>query len=185
MITTLLIIVFIAWIIYAYNRIIKLKNHAKEAWSGIDVQLKRRYNLIPNLIEAVKSYRNFEKDVLENITKIRSRCIEASGTAEQSEAENMLTDSFKRFFILAEAYPELKANSNFLALQEQLVEIEESIQHARRYYNGTVREYSIFSQSFPSNIVFWTFKFDKFEYFQIEASMSAPVNVKEYMKDGE
>lgn len=184
MIWTALLILLLIWAVYAYNRFVSLRNLVKEAWSGIDVQLKRRYNLIPNLVETVKSYKNFEKEVLEGITKIRSRCIEASTVSDQSEAENMLSDGFRRFFILAEAYPELKANTSFAALQTQLVEIEESIQNARRYYNGTVRDYTTFSQTFPANILFSAFRFEKYEYFQIEPSTAANINVGERLKGG-
>lgn len=182
MIWTVLLVLILIWAVYAYNRFVSLKNLVKEAWSGIDVQLKRRYNLIPNLVETVKSYKNFEKDVLEEITRIRSRCIDASNIKDQSEAENMLSDGFRRFFILAEAYPDLKANASFAALQAQLVEIEDAIQNARRYYNGTVRDYMTFSQTFPANIIFNAFSFGKYEYFQIEPSTAANINVGEQLK---
>lgn len=167
----------ILYVIYLFNRLVRQKNFVKEAWSGIDVQLKRRYSLVPNLVETVRAYTKYEGTVLEEITKVRQRCIDASNVKEQSEAEVMLTDGFKQFFALAEAYPDLKANAQFINLQKNLVEIEDAIQYARRYYNGTVRDFNILTESFPSNAVAAVFGYKSRDFFEI-TSTSERENVK-------
>ena len=162
-----LIVVFIIGI---YNKLVRLKNMVEEAWSGIDVQLKKRYSLIPNLVNTIKGYATHEKDVFENVAAMRSAGINAKTVAEHNQAENAITQALGRLFAVAENYPELKTNTNFLDLQNQLSAIEHDIQLARRYYNGTARDKNITVESFPSNIVASLFGFEKSEYFEIEDS---------------
>jgi len=131
----------------------------KEAWADIDVQLKRRYDLIPNIVESVKGYATHEKTVFENVTKARSQAMQAAGGANKMVAENQLSQTLKSLFAVAENYPELKANQNFLQLQTELVDTEDKIQAARRFYNGNVRDYNIAIQTFPSNIIAGVFAF--------------------------
>ncbi len=170
----LLVIVFIVY----YNKFIKMKNQTEEAWSGIDVQLKRRYDLIPNLVETVKGYASHEKETLENVTKYRNMAMNAQTVKEKAQAENMLTGALKTLFAVAEAYPNLKANENFLELQRTLSEIEDSIQLARRYYNANARDFNILVESFPSNIIAGMFGFKKFDFFEIAETEREPVKVK-------
>jgi LemA protein len=161
-------ILFVAWSILIYNRFIKLRTMVEEGWSGIDVQLKRRANLIPNLIESVKGYMSHEKSLLSDVTELRTRSIEAKTVEDQSRVESQLSQALANVFAVAENYPDLKASSNFLSLQDQLAEIEDQIQMARRYYNGTVRNLNIKVEQFPSNIVARVFHFVKAEFFEIE-----------------
>jgi LemA protein len=160
-----LIVVFIIGI---YNKLVRLKNMVEEAWSGIDVQLKKRYSLIPNLVNTIKGYATHEKDVFENVAAMRSAGINAKTVEEQSKAENQITQALGRLFAVAENYPDLKANVNFIDLQNQLSSIEHDIQLARRYYNGTARDKNITVESFPSNIVANMFGFTKSAYFELE-----------------
>ncbi len=152
-----------------YNKLVKLKNTVKSSWSDIDVQLKKRYDLVPNLVETVKGYASHEKSVFENVTKARSMAMKASNPAEKAKAENMLTETLKSLFAVAEAYPDLKANVNFLQLQSQLKELEDNIEYARRYYNAVVRDFNILIESFPSNIIAGSFGFKQEEFFELEA----------------
>lgn len=147
-----------------FNRMVARRNHAREAWSGIDVQLKRRHDLLPKLVEVVKAYGRFEQATLQGVTEARA----AGASAARREAENGLTRELRQMFALVEAYPELKANQGYLDLQRQVSETEEQIQYARRYYNGTVRELNILVESFPSNLVARLFRFEAGEYFEIE-----------------
>lgn len=156
------------WAVAIYNRLVKSRNLVLEGWSGIDVQLKRRYDLIPNLVETVKGYAGHEKEVLEKVVELRNSAARAETAGEKAPIENMLTQTLRQLFALAEAYPDLKANQNFLDLQGKLSEIEEQIQLARRYYNGTARDMNILVQSFPSNIIARSFGFAEAEYFEIE-----------------
>ena len=151
-----------------YNKLVRLKNLVEEGWSGIDVQLKRRANLIPNLIETVKGYMGHERDLLSKVTELRAQSMSARDVAEKGQLEGLLSRSLANVFAVAEGYPDLKANQNFLDLQTQLSEIEEQIQLARRYYNGTVRNMNIQVESFPSNIVAGMFNFTQAEFFEIE-----------------
>ena len=155
-------------IISFYNKLVRLKNMAEEGWSGIDVQLKKRYDLIPNLVETVKGYATHEKEVFENVASTRSMGINAATVKEQGQAENMITQALGRLFAVAENYPDLKANQNFMELQRELSKVENDIQLARRYYNGTVRENNISVESFPSNLVASSFSFKKFDFFELE-----------------
>lgn len=161
------VLIGIVFVIVTYNAFIRLKNLCNNAWSDVDVQLKRRYDLIPNLVSTVKGYASHEKEVLENVTKARAAATTAKTPAEQSEAENMLTGALRQLFAVAENYPELKANTNFLDLQKNLSEIEDAIQNARRYYNAVVRDNNIKVESFPSNIVATIFNFEKREFFEM------------------
>ncbi len=156
------------WGIVAYNRLVKLRNLKEEGWSGIDVQLKRRSNLIPNLLETVKGYMNHEKEVMTEVTKLRSRAGSATAPADRIKAEAALGMGLGRLLAIAEGYPDLKANVNFLELQKQLQEIEDQIQLARRYYNGTVRMLNIAIQIFPNSVVANMFHFEVADFFEIE-----------------
>ena len=156
------------WSIFAYNRLIVLVNRCKEAWSDIDVQLKRRYNLIPNLVETVKGYAAHEKEVFEKVTEARTRAMGARTAKEKGEAENALSNTLKSLFAVAESYPQLKASANFLELQRELRDTEDKIQAARRFYNGNVRDLNIKIESFPTNIIASLFSFKKMDLFEIE-----------------
>lgn len=156
------------WGIGIYNRLINERNRVKNAFAQIDVQLTRRYDLIPNLVEAVKGYMGQERGVLEKVTEMRSRSGRADTPAERGKAEGLLGQALANLFAVAEAYPDLKSNQNFLDLHRQLSEIEDEIQMARRYYNGTVRNLNILIESFPSNIVANLFGFLQAEFFEIE-----------------
>lgn len=169
------VVVVVGFIIATYNGLIRLRNLCDNAWSDVDVQLKRRYDLIPNLVNTVKGYASHEKEVLENVTKARAAATTAKTPGEQSKAENMLTGALRQLFAVAENYPELKANTNFLDLQKNLSEIESYIQNARRYYNAVVRDNNIKVESFPSNIVATIFSFKRREFFEMaEGEREAP-----------
>jgi LemA protein len=169
----LTIILFIAiagiviWFVITYNLFIRDKNLIKEAWSGIDVQLKRRHNLIPNLVASVKGYSQHEKTLFEDITRKRSEAVKYESIREKAPAESDLSGMLKNLFIVAENYPDLKASENFLNLQNQLTEIEDQLQYARRYYNGAVRNYNIKVESFPSNILAGILNFKQENFFEI------------------
>ncbi len=161
--------------ILLYNSLVKLREQVDAAWSDIDVQLKRRYDLIPNLVETVKGYAGHEKDTLESVIEARSRAMSAQGPAEQAEAENMLTGALKSLFALSEDYPELRAAENFRDLQGTLSELEDHIQKSRRYYNAVVRDYNTKIGQVPSNLVARSFGFKEREFFEIaEAERAAP-----------
>jgi len=162
--------VLVVWSIAIYNGLVKLRTMVEEGWSGIDVQLKRRANLIPNLVESVKGYMSHEKNLLTEVTELRTRSLEATEVGQQSAIEDQLTHAISRIFAVAENYPDLKANQNFIDLQQRLAEIEDQIQMARRYYNGTVRNLNIKVDQFPGNIVAAKFNFVKAEFFEIEES---------------
>ncbi len=178
--TIFIAVVLVLGIIFVmyYNKFVRMKNQTEEAWSGIDVQLKRRYDLIPNLVETVKGYAKHEKETLENVVKYRNMAMNAQSIKEKAEMENMLTGALKSLFAVAEAYPNLKANENFLELQRTLSEIEDQIQLARRYYNANVRDFNILVESFPSNIIASIFGFKKFDFFEIEEAERENVKVK-------
>ena len=173
------LIVLVLWVIFTYNRLITLRNRGKEAWSDIDVQLKRRYNLIPNVIETVKGYATHERELFERVTKARTQAMGAATMEEHSKTENMLTSTLKSLFAVAENYPQLKASENFLELQRELRDTEDKIQAARRFYNGNVRDLNTKIETFPANTVASLFKFKQMEFFEIEeAAAREPVNVK-------
>ncbi|MCK5620868.1 MAG: LemA family protein [Alphaproteobacteria bacterium] len=156
------------WGISIYNKLVYNRNVVMEGWSGIETQLKRRSNLIPNLVEAVKGYVGHEKGVLENVTEARSRTGTAKTPGERGKMEGMLGQALANVFAVAEAYPELKANENFMKLHDELSSVEDEIQMARRYYNGTVRNLNVLIESFPSNVIAGSFGFVQAEYFEIE-----------------
>lgn len=162
------VVVLIFAAIAIYNKLIRLRNTVKSSWSDIDVQLKKRYDLVPNLVETVKGYAAHEKSVFEKVTEARSMAMQAVSPADKAKAENMLRDTLKSLFAVAEAYPELKASANFTQLQNQLQELENNIEYARRYYNAVVRDYNIVIESVPSNIVASMFKFKQEEFFELE-----------------
>ena len=163
-----IIILIVFWLVFAYNGFVRSINRAKEAWADIDVQLKRRYDLIPNLVNTVKGYAAHEKSAFENVTKARAAAMGAGSLEEKGKAENMLAGALKSVFAIAEAYPDLKANQNFLDLQNQLTDTEDKIQAARRFYNGNVRDLNTSIESFPGNIISSTFHFSKMDFFQLE-----------------
>jgi len=151
-----------------YNRLVKNQNLVQEGWSGIDVQLKRRADLIPNLIETVKGYMGHERGVLERVTELRAQSLKAGNVGEKGRVEGMLTSALGNLFAVAENYPDLKASQNFMELQRALADIEDQIQLSRRYYNGAARNLNILVDSFPSNLVARTFGFPRVEYFELE-----------------
>ena len=160
--------ILILWAIVIFNGFVRLKHRVNEAWSDIDVQLKRRHNLIPNLIETVKGYAKHEKGLFEKVTQARTNAVSAKGVEEKGKAENMLSNTLKTLFAVAENYPDLKANVNFLDLQRELSDTENKIQAARRFYNGNVRDLNIKAERFPSRIIAGMFRFKKREFFEIE-----------------
>ena len=164
----IIIAILVIAVIAIYNKLVRLRNTVKSSWSDIDVQCKKRYDLVPNLVETVKGYASHERAVFERVTEARSMAMKATSPAEMAKAENMIRDTLKSLFAVAEAYPELKANVNFMQLQSQLQELENNIEYARRYYNAVVRDYNIMIESFPSNIIASQFKFEKAELFQLE-----------------
>ncbi len=165
----------ILYLIYIYNRLVSLRQSADAAWSDIDVQLKRRYNLIPALVDTVKGYKNYEADTLEKVIKARQLGVNAQSVKEHEAADNMLTQALGKFFALAEAYPDLKANTNFLNLQQQLAEIEDAIQNARRYYNAVVRDYNTRLESFPDVLIAQRYHFQPKDFFELDESEKAAV----------
>ena len=180
--TTIILIiaaVVVLWIVATFNRLITLKNRAKEAWSDIDVQLKRRYDLIPNLVETVKGYASHEREVFERVTEARTRAMGAGTIKEKGEAENALSQTLKSLFAVSENYPNLRASENFQKLQDELTDTEDKIQAARRFYNGNVRDLNIKIETFPADVVAVLFRFKKMEFFEIEeAAEREPVKVQ-------
>ncbi|MFA6255488.1 MAG: LemA family protein [Patescibacteria group bacterium] len=173
-----IVAVIILWLIFVFNSLIRLKNRTQEAFSDIDVQLKRRHDLIPNLIETVKGYATHEKELFEKVTQARSAAINASGVTEKGKAENMLSQTLKSIFAVAENYPDLKASQNFLKLQDELSDTENKIQAARRFYNGNVRDFNTKIEVVPNNLVAGILGFKKFDFFQAEAGEKENVAVK-------
>jgi len=166
-----------------YNGLIRQRNQVREAWSDIDVQLKRRYNLIPNLVETVKGYATHEREAFENVTKARAQAMGAKTPGEQAEAENMLSSTLKTLFAVAEAYPDLKANANFLELQRELSDTENKIQAARRFYNTNVKDYNTAIEQVPKNIVAKMFKFEREEFFEVENEEERALPKVEFNKE--
>jgi len=177
---TILIILglIILWFILTYNRLIVLRNRTKESWSDIDVQLKRRYDLIPNLVETVKGYAAHERELFEKVTRARAQAIGAKTVKEKGEAENVLSSTLKSLFAVAESYPDLKASTNFLELQRELTDTEDKIQAARRFYNTNVRDLNTKVETFPTNMIAGMLGFSKMEFFGAEESEKGPVKVK-------
>ena len=175
------LIVLVLWAVFAYNRFVALVNRAKEAWADIQVQLKRRYDLIPNLVETVKGYAAHEASAFENVTKARAAAMGASLPSDKAQAEDQLTGALKSLFAVSEAYPDLKANQNFLQLQRELGDTEDKIQASRRFYNTTVMALNTAEQSFPGNLIARSFGFgpmDLFELAAADAAAAKPVQVK-------
>lgn len=174
------VVVIVLWAVISYNGFIRLINQAKEAWADIEVQLKRRYDLIPNLVNTVKGYATHESSVFEKVTEARSHAMQAGTLQDKAESENMLSGALKSLFAVSEAYPDLKANTNFLELQRELSDTENKIQAARRFYNANVRDLNIAIQSFPGNLISGAFKFSEMELFDLPDGDVAekPVEVK-------
>lgn len=172
-----LIIILFLWAMGTYNGLIRLRNQLDEAWSGIDVQLKRRYDLIPNIVETVKGYAQHERETLERVVQARAAAMGAGDVAAQAKAENMLSQALKSLFAVAEAYPDLKANINFLELQQTLSKIEEELQLARRFFNAVTRDFNNKCETVPSNIVAGMFGFKKRDFFEIDEAERENVKV--------
>ncbi len=177
-IVLVIVVVLVGWAVLVYNKLVSLRNRSKEAWSDIDVQLKRRYNLIPNLVETVKGYASHERELLEKVTQARTAAMGAQTVKEHSQAENMLSSTLKSLFAVVENYPQLKAAGNFLELQRELRDSEDKIQAARRFYNGNVRDLNTKIESFPSKVIASLFGFTKMDFFEInEPRAKEPVKV--------
>jgi len=178
----ILLIVFaviVVFVVGIYNGLVNLRNRSENAWAQVDVQLRRRYDLIPNLVETVKGYAKHEKDTFQNVTEARSKAINAGTVKEQGDAENMLSGALKSLFAVVESYPDLKANQNFLMMQEELAGTEGKIAYARQFYNDSIMKFNTKQQVFPSNIIANMFNFQEKEYFEIEeAAAKEPVKVK-------
>jgi LemA protein len=171
-----LVVIVALWVAAKYNGLVRLRVQLENAWAQIDVQLKRRYDLIPNLVETVKGYAAHEKQTLENVIKARNMAMNATGVADRAQAENMLTGTLKSLFAVAEAYPNLKANQNLLALQEELSSTENKISFSRQFYNDSAMQYNTRIEIFPDNIIAGMFKFVRREFFEVkeEAVREAP-----------
>ena len=167
-------------IVFIYNGLVSSRNRVEEAWADIEVQLKRRYDLIPNLVNTVKGYATQESSVLENVTRLRNQAMNAGSTAERAKDENMLSGALKSLFAVAEAYPDLKSNQNFMQMQRDLTDTEDKIQASRRFYNGNVRDYNTKVQTFPTNFMASAFGFAIKPFFDIEdnGAESQPVKVE-------
>jgi LemA protein len=172
-----LLILLGIFVVVTYNGLVSLRNRIENAWAQIDVQLKRRYDLIPNLVETVKGYASHERETLDAVITARNAGMNATGPAEQAQAENMISGALKSLFALSEAYPDLKANQNFAQLQEELTGTEGRIAYARQFYNDTVYRYNTKIQSFPSNVLANTFSFSEREYFQADDESRGPTQV--------
>jgi LemA protein len=181
MIVLAIVVIAIVWVIMSYNGFITRTNRVKEAWSDIEIQLKRRYDLIPNLVETVKGYAAHEAGTLEKVTEMRTRAMNATAPADRAEAENMLSGALKSLFAVSENYPNLKANENFVELQRELSDTENKIQAARRFYNTVVQDLNTSLQSFPGNVIGNSFGFKVSDFFQLgeaDAAAKEPVKVK-------
>ena len=170
------LLVVLIWVVATYNILVRLKQHCRESWSGIDTELRRRYDLIPNLVETVKGYAAHEREVFERVIEARNRAVDSRGSPhEQAADENALVGSLRQLFALSEGYPDLKASANFLALQKELANTEDRIQAARRFYNANVRDLNTRIRVVPSNIIAGLFRFTPEEFFEIEeASVRLP-----------
>ena len=179
LIIILVIVVLVGlYAVFSYNGLVSLRNRIENAWAQIDVQLKRRYDLIPNLVETVKGYTSHERETLDAVIEARNAGMNASGPHDQAEAENQITGALKSLFALSEAYPDLKANQNFAQLQEELTGTEGRIAYARQFYNDTVYRYNTKIQSFPSNVLANAFRFSEREYFEADDESRGPTQVQ-------
>jgi LemA protein len=163
-----IIVLLVLWLIGAYNGLVALRNRVKNAWAQIDVQLKRRHDLVPNLVNTVKGYLKHEQEVLENVTKARQQAVDVSGVADQAMAEGILSQALKSLFAVAESYPDLKANTNMLELQEELTSTENKIAFSRQHYNDSAMRYNTKIEQFPASVVAGMFRFEPAEYFEVE-----------------
>ena len=173
-----ILVLLLLYVIVSYNSLVRVRNRTDDSWSQIDVQLRRRYDLIPNLVNTVKGYAAHERQTFEAVTQARTQGMNAQGVAEQAQAENMITGALKSLFAVAEAYPELKANQNFLALQEELTATEGRISYARQFYNDTVLKLNTKVQTLPTNILAGMFGFKTREYFEADDTSRGPVTVQ-------
>src|SRR3989339_479711 len=173
-----IVVLVVLWLILVFNGLIKLRNRVDEAWSDIEVQLKRRYDLIPNLVNSVKGYAKHEKGVFEKVTEARSNAMQAKTPQDHAKAENMLTETLKSLFAVSENYPDLKASGNFLHLQQELVDAEDKIQAARRFYNGNVRDFNTKMQVFPTNMIASMLGFKKYDFFDAPDSVNIAPEVQ-------
>jgi LemA protein len=179
LIIILVVVVLIGlYAVFSYNGLVSLRNRIENAWAQIDVQLKRRYDLIPNLVETVKGYAAHERETLDAVIEARNAGMNAAGPHDQAEAENQITGALKSLFALSEAYPDLKANQNFAQLQEELTGTEGRIAYARQFYNDTVYRYNTKIQSFPSNVLANAFRFSEREYFEADDESRGPTQVQ-------
>ena len=176
-IVVILVIVVVLYGVITYNGLVSMRNRIENAWAQIDVQLKRRYDLIPNLVETVKGYAAHERETLEKVVQARNMAMAAQGPQDQAAAENMITGALKSVFALSEAYPDLKANQNFLNLQEELTGTEGRIAYARQFYNDSVYRYNTKIQSVPANVIANQFSFDEREYFEVDEASRGNVEV--------
>ena len=172
-----LVVLAVLYLVFLYNGLVRLRNRIEAAWAQIDVQLRRRYDLIPNLVETVKGYAAHERETLDSVTKARAAAESATGPADQAAKENVLTQSLRSLIAVSEAYPDLKANQNFLSLQEELSATEGRIAYARQYYNDTVQRYNTRIQSFPAVLLAGALRFQPREYFEADDTSRGPVNV--------
>lgn len=167
------ILLILIWAVVTYNRLVSLRNLISESWSNVDTELRRRYDMIPNLVNTIKAYAAHERAVLEAVTNARAQAVQSTGDpGEQAQVENELVKSLKRLFAVSEAYPALKADRNFLHLQQELVNTEDRIQAARRFFNGNVRDYNILTEAFPSKLIAGITGFEKRQYFEIEEAVA-------------
>lgn len=175
-----IVIALVLYLVFKYNNFVTLLTRTKEAWADIDVQLKRRYDLIPNLVNTVKGYATHESEAFQKVTEARSRAMQAGSIAEKGEADNALSGTLKSLFAISEAYPDLKANTNFIQLQNELSDTENKIMASRRFYNSNVRDFNTGVQMFPANIIARIFKFTEMEFFELEQDSveKNPVEVK-------
>lgn len=174
----IVVLLISGWLISVYNTLVKLRNRVQNSWAQIDVQLKRRFDLVPNLVETVKGYAAHEKDVLEKVTQARSMVQSAQSLEQRQQAENMLTNTLRSLFAVAEAYPQLQANQNFIELQRELSDLEAKIAFARQFFNDTTMNYNTEIQSFPNNILAGMFNFQAMPYFQVDEVQRQAVQVK-------
>jgi len=176
-ILVVVVVVLVLWAVFTYNRLVTLRNRVENGWSQIDVQLRRRYDLIPNLIETVKGYAAHEREIFEHVTEARTRAMGATGVEDQANAENAVTAGLGRLIAVAEAYPDLKANQNFLALQEELIGTESKIAYARQFYNDQVALLNTLVQKFPANVIAGLGHFEPKPFFEIDEPVRGPVQV--------
>ena len=172
-----LLVLVALYLVVTYNGLVRLRNRIEGAWAQVDVQLRRRYDLIPNLVETVKGYATHERETLEAVIRARNAAVDADGVAEQAKAENMVTGALKQLFALSESYPELRANEVFLNLQEELAGTEGRIAYARQYYNDSVERYNTKIQSFPAVLIAGPMRFSEREYFEADEATRGPVQV--------